>query len=340
MIIPVTFLSCCSCCAWLFCRCRAILCIGTVASKFLLGAVGAAASKLQWRFSGEQFPFEIVLLSLWRRDWVLELQFLLPLRLILWCFAAQSVQIAVEWLHFLGAEAARVEITKRNQLNLFQFRIEEMWSEKRVEKCGKRWEELKKGGKNWKEVSRAKKICEEMRRVRRGEKRWEGVRRAEKSWAEVRRVERSWRGEERLTRGELGRKLSTGGKGREELTRVEKSWSEARSGEKRSGCVGNRDEKIWGISNSYTQTFPSLLWEQSFLLQTSAACLVLALLVTGVFQCLSYYPVFTTWGPLFALHKAIGRFTWTAFFSRTMRGESLAKVLQLCCPWLCRFVGG
>jgi len=102
------------------------LCIGTVASKFLLGAVGAAASKLQWRFSGEQFPFEIVLLSLWRRDWVLELQFLLPLRLILWCFAAQSVQIAVEWLHFLGAEAARVEITKRNQLNLFQFRIEEM----------------------------------------------------------------------------------------------------------------------------------------------------------------------------------------------------------------------
>jgi len=81
---------------------------------------------LQWRFSGEQFPFEIVLLSLWRRDWVLELQFLLPLRLILWCFAAQSVQIAVEWLHFRGAEAARVEITKRNQLNLFQFRIEEM----------------------------------------------------------------------------------------------------------------------------------------------------------------------------------------------------------------------
>lgn len=102
------------------------MCIGTVASKFLLGAVGAAASKLQWQFSGEQFPFEIVLLSLWRRDWVLELQFLLPLRLILWCFAAQSVQIAVEWLHFLGAEAARVEITKRNQLNLFQFRIEEM----------------------------------------------------------------------------------------------------------------------------------------------------------------------------------------------------------------------
>ena len=36
--------------------------------------------------------------SLWRRDPVLELQFPMPLRVVLLCFATQSPQIALEWL--------------------------------------------------------------------------------------------------------------------------------------------------------------------------------------------------------------------------------------------------
>ena len=34
----------------------------------------------------------------WRRDPVLELQFPMPLRVVLLCFATQSPQIALEWL--------------------------------------------------------------------------------------------------------------------------------------------------------------------------------------------------------------------------------------------------
>ena len=39
--------------------------------------------------------FKIVFFSLWRRDPVLELQFLTPLRVVLLCFATQSLQIAL-----------------------------------------------------------------------------------------------------------------------------------------------------------------------------------------------------------------------------------------------------
>ena len=42
--------------------------------------------------------FRIVFFSLWRRDPVLELQFPMPLRVVLLCFATQSPQIALEWL--------------------------------------------------------------------------------------------------------------------------------------------------------------------------------------------------------------------------------------------------
>ena len=43
--------------------------------------------------------FKIVFFSLWRRDPpVLELQFPMPLRVVLLCFATQSPQIALEWL--------------------------------------------------------------------------------------------------------------------------------------------------------------------------------------------------------------------------------------------------
>jgi hypothetical protein len=38
------------------------------------------------------------LFSLWRRHPVLELQFVLPLRVTPMCFATQRLQIAVEWL--------------------------------------------------------------------------------------------------------------------------------------------------------------------------------------------------------------------------------------------------
>jgi len=38
---------------------------------------------------------KIVFLSLWRRDPVLELQFPTPLRVVLLCFATQSLQIAL-----------------------------------------------------------------------------------------------------------------------------------------------------------------------------------------------------------------------------------------------------
>ena len=57
-------------------------------------------------FGANNFPFKIafkkcfkiVFLSLWRRDPVLELQFPTPLRVVLLCFATQSLQIALEWL--------------------------------------------------------------------------------------------------------------------------------------------------------------------------------------------------------------------------------------------------
>ena len=39
--------------------------------------------------------FEIVFFSLWRRDPVLELQLPMPLRVVLLCFATQSLQIAL-----------------------------------------------------------------------------------------------------------------------------------------------------------------------------------------------------------------------------------------------------
>ena len=39
--------------------------------------------------------FKIVFFSLWRRDPVLELQFPTPLRVVLLCFATQSLQIAL-----------------------------------------------------------------------------------------------------------------------------------------------------------------------------------------------------------------------------------------------------
>ena len=42
--------------------------------------------------------FKIVFFLLWRRDPVLELQFPTPLRIVLLCFATQSLQIALEWL--------------------------------------------------------------------------------------------------------------------------------------------------------------------------------------------------------------------------------------------------
>ena len=57
-------------------------------------------------FGASDFPsknifkkcFKIVFFSLWRRDPVLELQFPMPLRVVLLCFATQSPQIALEWL--------------------------------------------------------------------------------------------------------------------------------------------------------------------------------------------------------------------------------------------------
>jgi hypothetical protein len=57
-------------------------------------------------FGASNFPFKnpfkkcfkIVFFSLWRRDPVLELQFPMPLRVILLCFATESLQIALEWL--------------------------------------------------------------------------------------------------------------------------------------------------------------------------------------------------------------------------------------------------
>ena len=55
-------------------------------------------------FGASDFPFKnpfkkcykIVFFSLWRP--VLELQFPMPLRVILLCFATESLQIALEWL--------------------------------------------------------------------------------------------------------------------------------------------------------------------------------------------------------------------------------------------------
>ena len=57
-------------------------------------------------FGASDFPFKnrfkkcykIVFFSLWRRDPVLELQFPMPLRVVLLCFATESLQIALEWL--------------------------------------------------------------------------------------------------------------------------------------------------------------------------------------------------------------------------------------------------
>ena len=54
-------------------------------------------------FGASDFPsknpfkkcFKIVFFSLWRRDPVLELQFPTPLRVVLLCFATQSLQIAL-----------------------------------------------------------------------------------------------------------------------------------------------------------------------------------------------------------------------------------------------------
>ena len=74
--------------------------------------IGVAAWRLrQWFvsrffFGASDFPsknlfkkcFKIVFFSLWRRDPVLELQFPMPLRVVLLCFATQSPQIALEWL--------------------------------------------------------------------------------------------------------------------------------------------------------------------------------------------------------------------------------------------------
>ena len=56
-----------------------------------------------FNFAGDDFPFKvsfekrfhIVLFSHWRRDPVLELHFLAPLRVVLLCFAPRSVQIAL-----------------------------------------------------------------------------------------------------------------------------------------------------------------------------------------------------------------------------------------------------
>ena len=42
---------------------------------------------------------KLVFFSLWRRDPVLELQFPMPLRVILLCFVTELLQIALEWLH-------------------------------------------------------------------------------------------------------------------------------------------------------------------------------------------------------------------------------------------------
>ena len=57
-------------------------------------------------FGASDFPLKnpckkcckIIFFSLWRRDPVLELQFPMPLRVILLCFATESLQIALEWL--------------------------------------------------------------------------------------------------------------------------------------------------------------------------------------------------------------------------------------------------
>ena len=56
-----------------------------------------------FNFGAHNFPFKIifkkcfkiVFLSLWRRDPVVELQFPTPLRVVLLCFATQSLQIAL-----------------------------------------------------------------------------------------------------------------------------------------------------------------------------------------------------------------------------------------------------
>jgi len=57
-------------------------------------------------FGASNFPFKnifkkcfkIVFFLVWRRDPVLELQFPMPLRIVLLCFATQPPQIALEWL--------------------------------------------------------------------------------------------------------------------------------------------------------------------------------------------------------------------------------------------------
>ena len=70
------------------------------------GCMKAATSDLSadfLHFGASDFPsknpfkkcFKIVFFSLWRRDPVLELQFPTPLRVVLLCFATQSLQIAL-----------------------------------------------------------------------------------------------------------------------------------------------------------------------------------------------------------------------------------------------------
>jgi len=60
-----------------------------------------------FNFGASNFPFTIPeeksasklsFFSLWRRDPVLVLQFPTPLRVVLLCFATQSVQVALKWL--------------------------------------------------------------------------------------------------------------------------------------------------------------------------------------------------------------------------------------------------
>ena len=82
-----------------------------VAAFVILLSFAARLRKSYWsglsadflHFGASDFPsknpfkkcFKIVFFSLWRRDPVLELQFPTPLRVVLLCFATQSLQIAL-----------------------------------------------------------------------------------------------------------------------------------------------------------------------------------------------------------------------------------------------------
>ena len=76
---------------WNGCMTLVIWCSGVVLSADFLN-FGANSFLFKYPFKK---CFKIVFLSLWRRDLVLELQFPTLLRVVLLCFATQSLQIAL-----------------------------------------------------------------------------------------------------------------------------------------------------------------------------------------------------------------------------------------------------